>query len=80
MRHGKKGRKLGRYTSHRKAMLSNMAASLLIHKQIRTTEAKAKDIEMKAMKKRLLQVEAILTNLTLDTSELKKEKVSVSLK
>ncbi len=43
MRHQKRGRKLGRTASHRKAMLSNMAASVLIHKQIKTTEAKAKE-------------------------------------
>ena len=43
MRHQKRGRKLGRSTSHRKAMLSNMAASVLLHKQIKTTEAKAKE-------------------------------------
>lgn len=43
MRHGKKVKKLGRVTSHRKAMLANMASSLLIHKRIKTTEAKAKE-------------------------------------
>lgn len=43
MRHQKRGRKLGRTASHRKAMLSNMAASVLLHKQIKTTEAKAKE-------------------------------------
>lgn len=43
MRHQKRGKKLGRNASHRKAMLSNMAASVLLHKQIKTTEAKAKE-------------------------------------
>ncbi|MGC9512332.1 MAG: 50S ribosomal protein L17 [Fidelibacterota bacterium] len=43
MRHVKRGRKLGRTPSHRKAMLQNMAASLILHKQIKTTEAKAKE-------------------------------------
>lgn len=43
MRHKVKGRKLGRDAAHRKAMFSNMAASVLIHKQIKTTEAKAKE-------------------------------------
>ncbi|MDK2977201.1 MAG: large subunit ribosomal protein [Candidatus Marinimicrobia bacterium] len=43
MRHEKRGRKLGRTPSHRKAMLQNMAASLILHKQIKTTEAKAKE-------------------------------------
>ena len=42
MRHGKKISKLGRKTAHRKAMLSNMATSLIMHKRINTTVAKAK--------------------------------------
>ncbi len=43
MRHRKKGRKLGRTSAHRKAMLSNMAASLIKHEQISTTLPKAKE-------------------------------------
>lgn len=42
MRHGKRFNHLGRTASHRKAMLSNMASSLIIHKRISTTVAKAK--------------------------------------
>ena len=42
MRHGKKFNHLGRKTAHRKAMLANMASSLIMHKRIRTTLAKAK--------------------------------------
>jgi large subunit ribosomal protein L17 len=42
MRHKKGFNHLGRKTAHRKAMLSNMAASLIIHKRINTTLAKAK--------------------------------------
>lgn len=42
MRHGKKFNHLGRTASHRKAMLSNMASSLIINKRISTTLAKAK--------------------------------------
>lgn len=42
MRHGKKFNHLGRKTAHRKAMLSNMACSLIEHKSINTTVAKAK--------------------------------------
>ncbi len=42
MRHGKKVNHLGRKTAHRKAMLSNMACSLIQHKRINTTIAKAK--------------------------------------
>jgi len=44
MRHNKSGRKLGRTAAHRKAMLRNMARSLLIHERIRTTEHKAKEL------------------------------------
>jgi large subunit ribosomal protein L17 len=42
MRHGKKNNHLSRTASHRSAMLSNMAASLIMHKKIKTTLAKAK--------------------------------------
>ncbi|WP_374448218.1 50S ribosomal protein L17 [Stella sp.] len=44
MRHRLAGRKLGRTTTHRKAMLDNMAASLVKHEQIRTTLPKAKEL------------------------------------
>ena len=44
MRHGKKIKKLNRTSSHRKALMSNLASSLIIHKQIRTTDAKAKEL------------------------------------
>ncbi len=44
MRHGNKINHLGRTYSHRKAMLSNMAASLIMHKRITTTLAKAKEL------------------------------------
>ena len=44
MRHRKSGRKLGRNSSHRKAMYRNMAASLLRHETIRTTLPKAKEL------------------------------------
>lgn len=42
MRHGKKVNHLGRKTAHRKSMLANMACSLIEHKRIHTTVAKAK--------------------------------------
>jgi len=45
MRHGKKGNHLGRQTAHRKAMLANMACSLIEHKRINTTVAKAKALK-----------------------------------
>jgi large subunit ribosomal protein L17 len=44
MRHLKSGRKFGRNSSHRKAMFRNMVTSLLLHGQIKTTLAKAKEL------------------------------------
>jgi len=46
MRHGKKVNHLGRKTAHRKAMLANMACSLIEHKRINTTVAKAKALKV----------------------------------
>ncbi len=46
MRHNKKFNHLSRTSSHRKAMLSNMAASLILHKRITTTVAKAKALRV----------------------------------
>ena len=50
MRHRKAGRKLGRTTSHRKAMLRNMVTSFLEHEKIVTTDAKAKELRKVAEK------------------------------
>ena len=60
MRHGKKFNHLGRKTAHRKAMLSNMAFSLIEHKRITTTVAKAK-----ALRK---FVEPLITKSKTDTT------------
>ncbi|NDK56175.1 50S ribosomal protein L17 [Pontibacter fetidus] len=60
MRHGKKNNHLGRTAAHRKAMLSNMAASLIMHKRLSTTVAKAK-----ALRK---YVEPLLTKSKNDTT------------
>lgn len=60
MRHGKKFNHLGRTASHRSAMLSNMAGSLILHKRIETTVAKAK-----ALRK---YVEPILTKAKDDST------------
>ncbi len=60
MRHGKKINHLGRKTAHRKSMLSNMACSLILHKRIETTVAKAK-----ALKK---YVEPLITKSKVDTT------------
>jgi large subunit ribosomal protein L17 len=60
MRHGKKVNHLGRTNSHRKAMMSNMATSLILHKRITTTLAKAKALRG--------YVEPILTKSKSDTT------------
>lgn len=44
MRHKKSGRKLGRNSSHRKAMFRNMATSMVLHETIKTTLPKAKEL------------------------------------
>ena len=44
MRHQKKGRKLNRTASHRKALFSNLTESLVLHKKIKTTDAKGKEL------------------------------------
>jgi large subunit ribosomal protein L17 len=46
MRHNNKNNNLGRKSAHRKAMLSNMASSLILHKRIKTTTAKAKALRV----------------------------------
>ncbi|MFH1809627.1 MAG: 50S ribosomal protein L17 [Pseudomonadota bacterium] len=50
MRHLKKGRKLNRNSSHRKAMFRNMVTSLFRHERIETTDAKAKELRRVAEK------------------------------
>jgi len=60
MRHGKKLNHLGRTNSHRKAMMSNMATSLIVHKRIQTTLAKAKALRV--------YVEPLLTKSKNDTT------------
>ena len=44
MRHQKRGRKFNRTASHRKAMMSNLASALILHKRIQTTDAKGKEL------------------------------------
>ena len=60
MRHGKKFNKLSRQKPHREAMLSNMATSLILHKRINTTVAKAKALRV--------YVEPIITRCKEDTT------------
>ena len=44
MRHKKKGRKLGRKVGNRKALLRNLACQLILHRKIKTTDPKAKEL------------------------------------
>lgn len=60
MRHNNTNNSLGRKSAHRKAMLSNMAASLILHKRIKTTTAKAKALRG--------YIEPILTKSKEDTT------------
>jgi len=60
MRHGKRFNHLGRTASHRKAMLSNMASSLIEHKRVSTTVAKAKELRK--------YVEPLITKAKTDTT------------
>lgn len=60
MRHGKKFNHLGRTASHRKAMLSNMANSLITHKRINTTLAKGKALQR--------YIEPLITKSKTDTT------------
>jgi ribosomal protein L17 len=50
MRHRKSGKKLGRNTSHRKAMMRNMVTSFFDHEKITTTDARAKELRKMAEK------------------------------
>jgi len=65
MRHRKGFNHLGRTSSHRKAMLSNMANSLLLHKRITTTLAKAKELRV--------FVEPLITRAKEDTTHNRRE-------
>ena len=65
MRHGKKVNHLGRTSSHRQAMLSNMAASLILSKRITTTVAKAK-----ALRK---YIEPLITKAKVDETHSRRE-------
>ncbi len=60
MRHNRKVNHLSRTSSHRKAMLANMASSLIIHKRIRTTTAKGKALRS--------YVEPLITRCKSDTT------------
>ncbi len=65
MRHGKKFNHLSRTDSHRKALLSSMATSLIVHKRINTTVAKAKALR--------IYVEPLLTKSKNDTTHSRRQ-------
>ena len=60
MKHGKKFNHLGRKAAHRKSMLANMACSLIEHKRIKTTLAKAKALR--------IYIEPLITKSKKDTT------------
>jgi large subunit ribosomal protein L17 len=69
MRHLNAGRKFGRNTSHRRAMFRNLAANLVLHERIETTDAKAK--ELRRIAERLITKATRLgDDLGKDTSKL----------
>lgn len=69
MRHLKAGRKFGRSSSHRRAMFRNLAANLVLHERIETTDAKAK--ELRRIAERLITKATRLgEDLTKDTTGL----------
>jgi len=69
MRHNKKINHLGRKSAHRKAMLSNLACSLILHKRVTTTTAKAKALKM--------YVEPLITRSKEDTTQNRREVFSL---
>lgn len=69
MRHNKKFNHLGRKSAHRKAMLSNLACSLILHKRITTTTAKAKALK--------IYVEPLITKSKEDTTHNRREVFSL---
>jgi large subunit ribosomal protein L17 len=72
MRHRKAGRKFGRNTSHRRAMFRILAANLVLHERIETTDAKAK--ELRRIAERLFTKAARLgDDLTADVGKVKND-------
>jgi large subunit ribosomal protein L17 len=72
MRHKKSGRKFNRDSSHRRAMFRNLAANLVLHERIETTDAKAR--ELRSIAERLITRALRLgDSLTVDVGKLKPE-------
>ena len=79
MRHNKKFNHLGRKAAHRNAMLSNMACSLIMHKRISTTLAKAKALRIFVEPLLTRAKEDTMANRRLVFSELKQKEVVTEL-
>lgn len=69
MRHLKAGRKFGRNTSHRRAMFRNLAANLVLHGRIETTDAKAKELR-RVVERLITKATRLGEDLSKDTSTL----------
>jgi large subunit ribosomal protein L17 len=69
MRHLKAGRKFGRNTSHRRAMFRNLAANLVLHERIETTDAKAKELR-RVVERLITKATRLGEDLSKDTSTL----------
>jgi large subunit ribosomal protein L17 len=79
MRHRKIGRSLGRTSSHREAMFANMAASLFMHEQIKTTLPKAKELRRVAEPLITLSKVPSLANKRLAMSRLRDRQAVIKL-
>lgn len=79
MHHRKAGRRLNRLSSHRKAMLQNMATSLLTHELIKTTVARAKELRRVVEPLITLSKEDSVANRRLAFSRLRSDAVVAKL-
>lgn len=70
MHHHKAGRKFGRNTSHRRAMFRNLAANLVLHERVETTDAKAKEIRS-IVERLITRATRLGDDLTADIGKLK---------
>ncbi|MCA9582161.1 MAG: 50S ribosomal protein L17 [Myxococcales bacterium] len=70
MRHLKAGRKFGRNPSHRRAMFRNLAANLVVHERIETTEAKAKELR-RVVERLISKATRLGDDLSVDVGKLK---------
>ena len=69
MRHKKSGRKFGRNTPHRRAMLRNLAGNLVLHERIETTDAKAKELR-RTVERLITRAARLGDELTVDIGKL----------